>query len=181
MTAPPISRLAYEKVEPSLRPVLEPIVDRLGYFGEFFQYAAHAPDVLSGFMAYTAAIKAALTDRINELIALTVCTALDCAYERVQHERLALRLGFDRAWIAALVGSGDVSALDDADRAVRALALAVAARDERAGRSALAAVATEFGEAAAIGMLFQITRFMTICSIGRLLDIALPVGSIFDE
>jgi len=89
-----IPRLAFEDVDDALRAQLKPTVDRLGYFGEFFQVAAHVPGAVPAFMTYTAAVKAPLADAQNEVLALTVCSMLEADYERIQHERLSKRLGF---------------------------------------------------------------------------------------
>lgn len=48
-----------DELEPKLREALRPRVERLGYLGEFFRCAGHAPDVLRHFMAMTEALKQA--------------------------------------------------------------------------------------------------------------------------
>ena len=87
-----LPRLEFDQLEPALAEYLKPTVDRLGYFGEYFQATAHVPDALRLFMDYTKAVKSPLGDNLNELLALTVCAALGADYERIQHERLAQRL-----------------------------------------------------------------------------------------
>ena len=72
---------------------------RLGYLGEFFQCAANQPDALVCFQDFTEALKQALPDPITEVVALTAAQLMDNAYERVQHERLSLKLGFGQGWI----------------------------------------------------------------------------------
>lgn len=176
-----IRPLTLDEIDPKLRETLQPTVDRLGYFGEFFQYAGHAPGVVTGFMQYSGALKGALPDDLNEAIALTVCTELGFAYERVQHERLSLKLGFDRAWIATMVGRSDEGVLTPAQEHARALSLAILADRLDDARGALAALASETSEAVAIAALFQVTRFRDVCVVGRLFDMKLPVGSIFSE
>jgi alkylhydroperoxidase family enzyme len=96
-----IPRVPFESADASIRDLLEPTVDRLGYFGEFFQVAASVPGAIPAFMQYTGAVKAPLADAQNELIALTVCAMLEADYERIQHERLSRKLGFPLDWIAA--------------------------------------------------------------------------------
>jgi hypothetical protein len=174
-----IRPLTLEQVDPKLRDMLQPTVDRLGYFGEFFQYAGHAPGVLTGFMQYSGALKGALPDDLNEAIALTVCSHLEFEYERVQHERLSLKLGLEREWIATLVGRSDKAVLTAAQQSVRVLALAVLAGQLDDARAALEGLAAETDEAVAVAALFQVMRFRDVCSIGRLLDMRLPVASIF--
>ncbi len=176
-----IRPLALDEIDPKLRETLQPTVDRLGYFGEFFQYAGHAPGVLAGFMQYSGGLKGALPDDLNEVIALTVCTELDFAYERIQHERLSLKLGLEREWIAGLVGRANQGTLTVAQESVRALAIAILVDRRDDARAALDALATETDEAIAVAALFQVTRFRDVCTIGRLLDMRLPVASIFPD
>jgi len=173
--------LTLDEVDPKLREMLQPTVDRLGYFGDFFQYAGHAPAVLTGFMQYSGALKGALPDDLNETIALTVCTKLDFAYERIQHERLSLRLGLDRAWIGTMIGRSDGGVLTTAQRHARTFALDLLAGNHDDARERLALLAEETSEAVAMAALFQVTRFRDVCSIGRLLDMRLPVASIFSD
>src|SRR5262249_13437703 len=101
-------------------------IKRLGYLGEFFKCAAHQPDALVSFMAFTEDLKRALPDRITEVVALTVSTVLENAYERHQHERLCLKLGFGADWIQAVEDRAR-----DAVHADDRSAKAVAERDER--------------------------------------------------
>lgn len=176
-----IEPLTIGQVAPELRTLLQPIVDRLGYFGAFFGYAGHAPGPLAGFMQYSGALKAALPDDLNEAIALTVCTRLDFAYERIQHERLAVKLGLARDWIAALVGRSSPADLAGSQAAARALALAVLDDRLADAKLALDALADAEGPAVAVAALFQVTRFREICAIGRLFAIKPPVASIFAD
>ncbi|HEX7884157.1 MAG TPA: carboxymuconolactone decarboxylase family protein [Afipia sp.] len=181
MTTQPVTALSFDALDEGLRTALAPTVERLGYFGEFFQYVGHAPAALSGFMDYTAAVKSLLPDRLNEMVALSICSALKCSYERIQHERLSDRLGLERGWIAALVGRAPVTGLPTDELAVRALAIAVATRNVDGARSSLAIVAGTYGEPTAIALLLQATRFVSICTIAELFALSLPVSSIFDE
>src|SRR5438309_28638 len=79
---------------------------RLGYLGEFFQVAAHQPAALSAFVSFSEALKDALPWRLVEVIALTVSARTGNAYERVQHERLALTLGMRVEEARALASGG---------------------------------------------------------------------------
>lgn len=175
-----LTKLALEDTDPGLQAMLKPTVDRLGYFGEFFQYAAHSPGVLEGFMKYSGALKSALPPNLNELIALTVCTQMQLPYERIQHERLSQTLGLDRAWIAELVGRGTGATFTEPERMARALTLQVVAGQQAEAQRTLAALAGVAGSPVAVSVLFQITRFMSVCTLGRLLDVSLPVPSIFE-
>src|SRR5207245_11385082 len=97
-----IPRLSQNELPPEVAALLRPGVERLGYLGEFFQCAAHQPAALLSFMAFTEDLKHALPDRLTETVALTVSGELENAYERHQHERLCLKLGFGDAWVRAI-------------------------------------------------------------------------------
>src|SRR5258708_29808144 len=94
-----IPRLSMAELDPDLAELLRPKVERLNYLGEFFQFTGHQPRALISFYTLTEDLKKALPDNLTELVALTVATLMDNAYERVQHERLALKLGLSGAWI----------------------------------------------------------------------------------
>jgi len=97
-----IPRLSPDALRGDVAEMLRPRVERLGYLGEFFRCAAHQPSALISFMAFTDDLKHALPDRITETVALTVSTDLGNAYERHQHERLSIKLGFGEDWIRAI-------------------------------------------------------------------------------
>jgi hypothetical protein len=175
-----LTKLQLSDADAGLRDLLKPTVDRLGYFGEFFQYTAHSPGVLEGFMKFSGALKAALPRDLNELIALTVCAQMQFPYERIQHERLSQTLGLDRAWIAELVGRGSGVKFSDQENLVRAVTLLVLEGKHAEAREKLEQLATEAGNALAVSVLFQITRFMSVCTMGRVLEVSLPVPSIFE-
>ncbi|WP_176244884.1 carboxymuconolactone decarboxylase family protein [Oceanibacterium hippocampi] len=157
-------------------------MERLGYFGEFFQVAGHVPESITTFMKFTAAVKAPLSDRQNELLALTVCAALGGDYERIQHERLSVRLGLDKAWIAALTGRADADEdlLTDEDKALRNLALAVVERRGVDVDAELRAVRACLDEEKTVAAMLQITRFSLIATLNNAFAMKLPVPSIFD-
>lgn len=182
MSADDLPRLSLEQVEPALRTELEPTVARLGYFGEFFQVFGAVPGAMSAFMTYTKAVKAPLSDAENELLALTVCSALDDNYERIQHERLSVRLGFSTQWIAAAEGRAgtDVSQLSPAEMALRQLALAVIARHGKDCGTQVISASAQLGPQKVAAALMQITRFMTIATLCNALSLSLPVPSVFD-
>ena len=94
-----IPRLEFEDLDPDLAKVLEPRVERLGYLGEFFKCTAHQPAALLSFNEFTENSKKGLPKRLVELIALSISTKIGNDYERNQHERLSVRLGFGREWV----------------------------------------------------------------------------------
>lgn len=181
MSADGLKRLSLEEIEPALRAELQPTVARLGYFGEFFQVFAAVPGALSAFMSYTKAVKTPLTDRENEVLALAVCAALDDSYERIQHERLSVRLGLSMGWIAAAEGreGADESMLETEEAVLRKLALAVVASHGKGCSPAVAVAAAALGSQKTAAALLQVTRFMGIASLCNALEMSLPVPSVF--
>src|SRR5919109_3418223 len=98
-----IPRLSVSELDPRLAELLRPKVERLNYLGEFFQCTGHQPQALISFHKLTEDLKEALPDNLTELVALTVAAKLDNPYERVQHERLALKLGFSERWAREVI------------------------------------------------------------------------------
>lgn len=178
-----IPRLSFAQLDPALADFLKPTVDRLGYLGEFFQTIGHVPLALRQFMEYTKAVKAPLANNLNEVLALAVCAASGARYELVQHERLAQRLGFTLEWIAAAEGVPGVGpgVLDDEERVVRELALAMLQDLGRGAAEAIERAQAMLGPQRAIAALLQITRFTMIASLCNALDLTLPVKSVFEE
>jgi len=178
-----IKPLAFEDLPDDLQGLLKPTVERLGYFGEYFQAAGHVPASLQTFMAYTGSVKAPLSDDLNEVLALTVCSRLGGDYERIQHERLSRKLGFSLDWIGELTGARrpNPSLLDEKQRAVRALALAMLAGQGRGVERELSLVVQLLGEPAAVAAMLQVTRFVGIAMMNNALAMTLPVPSVFEE
>ncbi len=94
-----IPKLEFAELPATIADALRPKYERLGYLGEFFARTAHQEHALRAFIEFTEASKGALDPRIVELIALTVSVMKDVAYERNQHERLSVNLGFGREWV----------------------------------------------------------------------------------
>lgn len=181
MSTDGLQRLSLDDVPPELRVELEPIVARLGYFGEFFQVFSAVPGAVSSFMAYTKAVKAPLTDGENEVLALAVCAALGDSYERVQHERLSAKLGYSNQWIAAAEGrlGADMSQLSTHEMALRGLALTIVRNRGEGCQLEVRAATTVLGAQKTTAALLQITRFMTIATLCNALELSLPVPSVF--
>jgi alkylhydroperoxidase family enzyme len=182
MSADGLTRLLFDDVDPALRAELQPVVDRLGYFGEFFQVCAAVPGAVSGLMAYTRAVKAPLSDAENEVLALAVCAELGAAYELIQHERLSVRLGLQAEWVAAAEGrdGADAALLSAGETALRALALAAVQRMGKDCTREVAAVAALLGAEKAAASMMQVTRFIGIAVMCNALSLSLPVPSIFE-
>lgn len=171
--------LTSEQLDPTVTGKLGPIIERVGYFGEFFAYAGHAPAVLAAFLDYTTTLKPHLPDRLNEVIALTVCARYRSPYERVQHERLSLRLGFPKAWIAELVSGREaqISALAEDERALRTLANAVLDRNGEDVEAELQNVARFLDPSQLVAALHQIVRLQGICIISNVFGLEAPAPS----
>jgi hypothetical protein len=176
-----LKKLEFKDSDATLQALLRPTVERLGYFGEFFQYAAHAPAVLEGFMKFSGTLRPALSTNLGEIIALTVCTQMQFPYERIQHERFSQTLGLDRAWIAELIGRGSGAQFSDQEQLVRDIATLVVGGQHTLAREKLETLAARDGDPLAISVLFQITRYMMVCTMGRVLQVSLPVPSIFED
>jgi alkylhydroperoxidase family enzyme len=175
-----VARLEMDDLPAALADALRPRVQRLGYLGEFFKCAANAPDALLAFNRFTEALKEALPERTTEVVALTVATRLDNAYERHQHERLCRRLGFADDWIRA-VQALRPEALAGAERAVQALVLAVLAQHGHGVQPQLEAVIDALGAPAAVAVLLVIGRYVTHSLVVNALALRPPVASIFAE
>jgi carboxymuconolactone decarboxylase family protein len=190
---PSIPRLESEQLTPNVAEMLAPRIKRLGYLGEFFKCAAHQPDALVSFMAFTEDLKHALPDRLTEVVALTVSTTLENAYERHQHERLCLKLGFGEAWIRAVEDRPpplardageprrglrrESGAMQPTEMLVQDLTLAVLDRHGKNTTAELDAVVAAIGPQQAIGVLMLIGRYVTHALMVNALDLAPPVPS----
>lgn len=174
-----IPPLAPEQLDPELAHVLKPRVERLGYLGEFFRCAGHQPRALSSFLAFTEDLKQALPDRLTEVVALTVARLTENAYERVQHERLSLKLGFGEEWLRAVLelAPDRAVALAEPERAVQRLALAVVERRGHRCSAELEAAVAAIGNAAAVAVLLLIGRYVTHALFVNALELAPPVAS----
>ena len=172
-----IPRLPPEALRGDVAEMLRPRVARLGYLGEFFRCAAHQPAALISFMAFTEDLKRALPDRITEVVALTVSTELGNAYERHQHERLSIKLGFGEAWIRAVESLQADTALDEAGRRVQTLTLAVLRRNGHDTSRELDDVVDTIGHEQAIAVLMLIGRYVTHALMVNALELRPPVAS----
>ena len=174
-----IPRLSSAQMLPDLADYLRPRVERLGYLGEFFQCSAHQPKALLSFMRFTEELKAALPDRLSEVIALSVSSLMQNAYERVQHERLSLKLGFGEEWIRAVrsLAPNNSRAMRDDERLVQALVIAVVTRNGHDVAGELDAVVRAVGHARAVAVLMMIGRYMTHALMVNSLALQPPVQS----
>ena len=181
MTA--VRRIEFEELPGELAQALEPRVKRLGYLGEFFQCAAHQPEALLAFMAFTEASKHGLADNLVEVIALTCAGWMGNDYERNQHERLCLALGFDRGWVAqvnALAPEG-AHAMTEDERRLQLLVLQVLETRGRGASDAFGQTVERLGDAAAIAALMVVGRYVVHGLVVNSLGLRPPVASIFER
>jgi hypothetical protein len=182
-----IPRISSDALPPILAEKLRPRIERLGYLGEFFRCAAHQPEALTSFMAFTEDLKRALPERIAEVVALTVSTELANAYERHQHEQLCLKLGFGEQWVRrveSLDGGARTTppapdALSDDERCVQALTVAVLRRGGHRTAPELEQVVLALGHQSAIAVLMLIGRYVTHALMVNALELEPPVPSPF--
>jgi hypothetical protein len=112
-------------------------------------------------------------------VSLTVATIYKNDYERVQHERLSLKLGFGEAWVRGVIslkadGSGGLS---ETEILAQKLTLAVIERHGHNTNIELEAVIGAIGHEQAIAMLMLIGRYVTHALIVNSLNLAPPVPS----
>ncbi len=173
-----IPRLSANEMPAALASFLGPRIKRLGYLGEFFQCTAHQPEALLSFLEFTEHLKHALPDNLTEITALSIAVLMDNDYERVQHERLSLKLGFSGEWlreVLSLVADGH-GILSEQEHLVQQLVISVVARGGRSTTPEFEAVTRAIGPASAIAVLMLIGRYMSHALIVNTLDLAPPVA-----
>jgi alkylhydroperoxidase family enzyme len=171
-----IPRLSADQMPAELTAFLRPRVERLGYLGEFFQCTAHQPAALLSFLEFTEHLKHALPNNLTEVVALSIAVLMDNAYERVQHERLSLKLGFSQEWLREVlsVSPDDARVLSEQERLVQQLVLSVVHRGGRDTAPELEFVTRAIGPAQAIAVLMLIGRYMSHALIVNVLNLAPP-------
>lgn len=181
-----IPKLSQEQMTPELAALLRPRVERLGYLGEFFQYTAHQPKALMLFLIFTDDLKHALPDNLTEVVSLTVAALMANDYERVQHERLSLKLGFGETWVRAVLQGARAVAMDrnnslsSVEAQVQKLAVVVVGRKGHDTQPELEAVIRAIGHEQAIAVLMLIGRYTTHAMISNALALPPPVTSPLD-
>ena len=169
-----IRRIGFDELELQLREVLRPRVERLGYLGEFFQVAAHQPDALISLNALTEQLRGALPDDAAETVALTVATKTGNDYERHQHERLSLKLGFGEDWIRR------VCAMEEPD-AVQLTVLALLDDRGHGARQVVEHLARERGDAFAVAVVLLTGRYLMHSMVVNAFELEPPVPSPLTE
>lgn len=174
--------IGVEELDPAVRQRLQSKIDRLGYLGGFFQLTAHQPESLAAFIDYTDATKRALPDDLAELVALTVATSTGNDYERHQHERLSVKLGLDKDWVAAVERlDPDNAALTPEQRDAQRWVIAVLKDHGRGSAAALDGLVQGLGPKTAIAVALMCGRYVAHATIANSFGIQPPVPSIFAD
>jgi len=174
--------IGVDQLHPDVRSRLQSKIDRLGYLGVFFQLTAHQPESLAAFIDYTDATKKALPDDLAETVALTVATATGNDYERHQHERLAVKLGLTKEWVAAIERLGpDTVELTLEQRATQRWVLAVLRDHGRHTEMEVDALVRALGPKMAIAIALMCGRYVAHATIANSFGIQPPVPSIFTD
>lgn len=178
-----LPRLSLEQLRADVADYLGPRVRRLGYLGEFFRCCGHQPDALLDFMRYTENSKKGLPEKLVELIALTAAMEYGNAYERNQHERLCIRLGFGAEWIKAVEArSPDTeTGLSDSERRVQRLVLSALRSQGHDSAASFREVAVDLGAPAAMAAMMVLGRYAVHALVVNTLSLAPPVPSIFED
>lgn len=174
-----IPRLPREKLHPELEAFLQPRIARLGYLGEFFQCTAHQPEALLSFLEFTDHLKHALPNNLTEVVSLTVAQLMNNRYERVQHERLSLKLGFGEDWLREVLSLfGDRGGqLSEQEVLVQRLVVAAINRKGHDVTPELEPVVRSLGPAMTIAVLMLVGRYVSHALIANALNLAAPVPS----
>ena len=178
-----IPRISFERLPEKLRAELGAKYERLGYLGEFFQVAANQPEALFYFNRFTEALKEALPDNIVELLALSLSTWSGNDYERVQHERLALKFNLSDAWIRDVerLEPDGATQLSTEEKAVQRLALAMAKTQGRDAHSAAETCRKLCSAERLVGIMLTVGRYLAHSAICNTLRFAPPVTSPLDS
>jgi hypothetical protein len=178
-----LPRLELTDFPAALAASLELRVRRLGYLGEFFKCAANHPQALAAFNGLTEASQDGLPDRLVEVIALTCSVWMGNDYERNQRERLCVRRGFGRDWVAAvdaLKPDAD-SMLTGEERGVQRLTLTVLETRGHGAGALFEDVVRSLGPRSAMAILMIIGRYVAHSLIANTLSLEPPVPSIFED
>ena len=179
----PLPRIELEDFPAKVSERLDARIKRLGYLGEFFKCAVHQPDALAAFIDFTESGKGSLPPNMVETIALTVAGWTANAYEKNQHERLSVRLGLGRDWVAAVNASAPdtPSAMSEDERHLQELVLCVLESNGRHASKLFEERVERCGAEQATAILMVIGRYVVHGLIVNTLALEPPVPSIFDD
>jgi alkylhydroperoxidase family enzyme len=176
-----IPRLELPDLRADLAEYLTPRVKRLGYLGELFKCAGSAPGVILTFMQFTDALKDALPDRLTEVGALTVAGIMENDYERNQHERLCIRLGFGEDWVAEVnrLQPHQAKLMSETERLAQRYAIAAIETRGREVEEEFELLANLLSPGEAMAFVMLVGRYMTHALAVNTLKLKPPVPSIF--
>jgi alkylhydroperoxidase family enzyme len=178
-----IPRLEMEQFPPELAAALKPKVDRLRYLGEFFKCMGNQPKALLSFNTLTEDLKHALPDNFTEVVALTVAGLMENHYERHQHERLSVKLGFDREWVREInaLAPQHAKRMREDERVVQGFAMAIISRRGQDVEQEFDALVRAVGAPHAVAIIMLIGRYVMHALIANALALTPPVPSIFED
>lgn len=173
------TKLSLDEMPAELQELLSPRVERLGYLGEFFQYASLQPESLAHFIRWTETLKEALNHRLVEAIALTIASRTNNEYEQVQHERLALKTGFSEEEIRCLIDprAPSCATLTREELAAAALAGCIVDGLGTGCEPALLRLTRLVGEEEAVGCLMMAARYLAHAVMSNTWRLRAPVPS----
>jgi hypothetical protein len=104
-------------------------------------------------------------------------------YERHQHERLSIKLGFSKEWVAAVeaLSPDEATLLSSEERAVQKLVIAMVERKGRGVETELASVIALIGPDQAVAVMFLVGRYITHALLVNGIGLEPPVPSIFES
>lgn len=181
MTKDLVPRIEYEDIEPELKELFRPRVERLGYLGEFFRVMSAQPKTMIGFFTITESLKTALPDNYTEIVSLALSSRYGNLYEQYQNEQLSRKLGFSDAWIREALEpkTGPDSVFKPDEKAVQAFAIAAGMTIGRDNQAEFETLVEAIGSEKAIAVLWLVTRTVSHALISNTLKLASPVKSIF--
>lgn len=177
-----IPRIDYEDFATDLKESLRPKVERLGYCGEIWRIGANVPQSMFHFCELTEALKEEIDMKLVELVALTTAGVMGNSYERNQHEHLADKLGYGRAWIAQVneLQAKPGGAMSDAECAVQKFVMAAIYRRGHDCQEIFKQVIEAVGPQQATGILLSVGRCVMHAIFRNTLGLEPPVASLFE-
>ena len=176
-----VPRIDYEDIEPELKELFRPRVERLGYLGEFFRVMSAVPKTMIGFFTITESLKTALPDNYTEIVSLALSSRYGNLYEQYQNEQLSRKLGFSDAWIREALepNKGADSVFKADEKAVQDFAIAAGMSIGRDTQAEFETLVKAIGSEKAIAVMWLVTRTVSHALISNTLKLAPPVKSIF--